>query len=151
LATCEVCNIKTLTYPKAVIKQPQDPLEVKTPDSCAQVYLRQKFHYDTQNISNIGDVCTPPRAAHRQTVAKQSIFEHLLNAIANELHKTGFVTGAYPASVYGITEVPNVDDPHQHTDHRNSFGQEAAKLIQFLLQGCHLISCLSHGVPAKPM
>ena len=50
--------------------------------------------------------------------------------------------------MYGISEVGNVDDPNQHTDHRDGFGQEAAKLIQLLLQGGHLIGSLSHGMPA---
>lgn len=50
--------------------------------------------------------------------------------------------------MYWVVKVANVDDPHQHADHGNGFGEEGAKLIQLLLQGCHLIIRLCHGMPA---
>lgn len=54
---------------------------------------------------------------------------------------------SYPAAMYGIFEVANVDDPHQDTHYSNSFGQEGAKLIQLPLQRGGFIRCLGHCMP----
>ena len=52
--------------------------------------------------------------------------------------------------MYGVIEVADVDDPDQHTDHSNCLGQEGAELVQLLLQGCHLFTCLCHCMSAAP-
>ena len=48
---------------------------------------------------------------------------HIFGGAKSTLHagasKVVLVQKAHPAAVYGVTEVADVNDPHQHTDHGN--------------------------------
>lgn len=48
------------------------------------------------------------------------------------------------ATMDGVVEVANVDEPDSHTDEGDDFGELLAKLIQLLLQGGLLLLSGSH-------
>ena len=74
---------------------------------------------------------------------------HAFNALNLCCHHADVLQSAtHPAAMYGVIEVTDVDDPHQHTDHGNGLGEESAKLVQLLLQGRHLFIRLCHCMPA---
>lgn len=50
------------------------------------------------------------------------------------------------ATVDGVVEVANVDEPDSHTDERDDFGELLTELIQLLLQGGLLLLSGSHLV-----